>query len=517
MTFVCHLCGKEFEAEESPQSCPACGSPMKEEQQYFGDFELIGLLNRSDIALLYRARSTRTGRIIALKVLFTEAGASAEELSLLASRAQRASGLSHENVAELVRVGEFQGVPYAASEFVEGKPLGRFLTESRLSVSEGLSLAESTAQGLEHAHSEGVFHGNLKPNNVIIDNFGNPKLTDFGFARDLRWLAGTGRKLCLPYYVSPEQLRGEDPDARSDIWGLGAVMYHMLCGKPPFEANDLPGLLRKIVTEDPRPPRFLNPKLPRTVDAVITRSLAKDPAGRYQSAREFIRELDATLSRRQVVALEGPRRVGMLRRLARRTGVAAAAALIAAAGAGAGWVAARLPLSSSPASRARRAVERSKKALDEGLLGLAEEYARRAGASKELGKDERAFVHYCLGVCAESKGDFASAVREYGQLLELRRGSADVLSRLGRCAYASKDYARAARLFEEELRARGKGGPLRGEASLRLGYAFWKGGEPARAAEAFGEARRHASVGARAKKALEELKKRGALTPPHTH
>ena len=515
MKFVCPRCKTEFEAEGVPESCPACGSSISETQQFFGDFELIGLLNRSDIALLYRARSMRTGRIIALKVLVTEAGASDEELSLLASRAQRASGLSHENIAELVRVGEVQGVPYAASEFVEGKPLGRFLAESGLSVSEGLSLAESAVRGLEHAHSEGVLHGNLKPNNIIIDNFGNPKLTDFGFARDLGSLAGRGRKLSLPYYASPEQIRGQGPDVRSDIWGLGAVMYHMLCGKPPFEANDLPGLLRKIVSEDPRPPRFLNPKLPRTVDAIITRCLSGEPYGRYQSAQELIKDFDAALSRRPIAALEGAGGAGIFRWLVRHAGAVAMVALIAAASALGGWFLSRGLASSSRGSRARRAIERSKEALEKERFGEAAEYARRAGSPASLQPDEEAYVHYCLAVYAESKGDREFASREYERLLEMRPGSADVLSRLGKCAYLSEDYARAAALFEEELGARGDDDSRRGEASLRLGYALWQLGEPERAVEAFAGARGYGSVDADAKKALKGLKKRGALSPPH--
>ncbi len=515
MKFVCPSCKAEFEAEEAPPTCPQCGSPMREGPQYFGDFELIGLLSQSDIAFLYRARSTRTGRIIALKVLVTEAGASGEELSLLVSRAQRAAGLSHENIAELVRVGEVEGVPYAASEFVEGKPLGRFLTESSLSVSEGLSLAESVAQGLEHAHSEGLVHGNLKPNNIIIDNLGNPKLADFGFARELKALSGAGRKLSLPYYLSPEQVRGEEPDARSDVWGLGAVMYHMLCGKPPFEANDLTGLLRKILSGEIRPPRFLNPKLPRTVDAIVSRCLALDPAARYQSARALIKEFDATLSRGPVAALEGSPNMGLFRGLGRHGLAVAAAALLAAGAATGGWFVSRGLTSSSSASRARRAVERSKEALEKEIWGEAEEYARKAADSPALERDEEAYIHYCLGRCAESRGVLDGAIEEYERILEIADGNANVLSRMGRCAYSSGDYEGAARFFEKEIGARTADDPRRGHASLRLGYALWRLGDLDRAAKALAGARGYGAVDAKAKRALEELEKREALTSPH--
>lgn len=257
-----------------------------------GRYLIVDRIGQGAMGVVYRARDPIIDRVVALKTI--DPHLSGEALREFNERffheAKSAGRLGHPNIVTIYDAGEADGVAYIAMEHLEGPSLRQILDDHPpLTISRVLEIGAQVARGLAYAHEHGVVHSDVKPANVILVNGRRPKLTDFGIAR----VAGapTSELAGSPKYMSPEQVRGEALDGRTDIFSLGAVLYELLTGKQPFTGEDVAAIVRSVLEHDPPPPSTLDPRVPSAVDEVLARMLAKRVEDRYTSARRVMRHL----------------------------------------------------------------------------------------------------------------------------------------------------------------------------------------------------------------------------------
>ncbi len=262
-----------------------------------GRYRLLEQLGSGGMSKVYRAEDTLIGRMVALKVLVLPpvvTDAEREEMVLRFEREARSAGrLSHINVVTLYEVSEADDQYYIAMELFEGKTLRQVMDAGRISPRETMRIVQAVASALDYAHTAGVVHRDVKPDNIALLETGQVKLTDFGIARLANDLVRTqaGIMVGSPAYMSPEQITSEEIDGRSDVFALATTTWEMLCGHKPFDAPNVAAVLHKIVYEDPEP----NPGIPEVLYPVFRKAFAKDPANRYQKCRAFAEELGLKL------------------------------------------------------------------------------------------------------------------------------------------------------------------------------------------------------------------------------
>jgi len=251
--------------------------------------EPIGVGGSSQV---YLAHDESLRRDVAIKVLDPQAASDGNLRKLFVREAQALAKLSHPNVVGVHDVGEVDGLPYIVMEHVPGSSLKqRIERDGPLAVGEAVRLATEIASGLAFAHSRGIVHADLKPSNILLDDQGHAKIADFGIARMPQEDASTPQLFATAMYVAPERVEGKPLSAGSDIYGLGLVLYEMLVGRPPFTSANPSVLLRDHVVRQPVPPSHLRQSLPRELDAVVMKCLAKDPALRYMRASDVAKAL----------------------------------------------------------------------------------------------------------------------------------------------------------------------------------------------------------------------------------
>jgi tRNA A-37 threonylcarbamoyl transferase component Bud32 len=261
--------------------------------QRYRILEPIGAGGSSQV---YLAQDTALGREVAVKVLDPHAAADATLRKLFVKEARALAQLSHPNIVGVYDVGEVDGLPFIVMEHVAGSSLKQRIERSgALPLSDAVRLADGIANGLAFAHSRGIIHADLKPSNILLDQNDKPKICDFGIARTPMEDSESPQLFATALYVAPERVEGRPASVASDVYGLGLVLYEMLVGKPPFTSGNAAVLLRDHVVRPPVPPSHLRPSLPKEVDAVVLKSLAKDPALRYQKATELASALSTTL------------------------------------------------------------------------------------------------------------------------------------------------------------------------------------------------------------------------------
>jgi tetratricopeptide (TPR) repeat protein len=255
------------------------------------EFDLVGLISESPSAQVWRAWDRRVQRWVAIKMLRPRRGSESRPVRFRAE-ALAAGRLQHPHIVPIFHLGEEQGITYIVMPFIEG----RTLNEARLSLKEALQSVRTCALAVEHAHRRGVVHRDLKPENLMIDSENRVWVLDFGLAylKDL----GDSPTMCgtvmgTPAYMSPEQARGERSarQTATDVYGLGATLYQLATGVPPFSGESLAEIVRKVCDEEPVPPRLRNPKISRELETVILKAIQKDPRNRYASASEFAEDL----------------------------------------------------------------------------------------------------------------------------------------------------------------------------------------------------------------------------------
>ncbi|HBP18254.1 MAG TPA: serine/threonine protein kinase, partial [Planctomycetes bacterium] len=238
-----------------------------------GPYRLEGELGRGGMGAVYRATDTRSGREVALKLLHGLAGS--EDRARFLREIEAASSLVHPHVLPVFEHGSDQGRPFLATALAEGGSLAGRLRLTPLDPAPAALLVSQVARGLEAAHRSGILHRDLKPENVLLDGEGRPLLADFGLARQVKdeTLTASGTVLGTPGYMSPEQARGERAGVRSDVYGLGALLYASLAARPPFRGRSLLETLAAVVADPPAP----IPGVPESLWRVLQRCLAKDP------------------------------------------------------------------------------------------------------------------------------------------------------------------------------------------------------------------------------------------------
>ncbi|MBX3471186.1 MAG: protein kinase [Planctomycetes bacterium] len=263
-----------------------------------GRFVVLAELGRGGMGMVLRAFDPAAGRPVAIK-LVTAAAIGPEAWARFEREATATARLQHPGIVKVHEVGQDRGRPFLVMELVEGESLEELLARGPVPRRQAVALARDVALALAHAHERGVIHRDLKPGNVLVDRFGRPRLTDFGLARlGPSALTRTGELLGTPHYMAPEQA-GDSASTHgppTDVYGLGAVLYHLLVGRPPFEGGSLPALLKALLTDPPPPPRRLDPTIDPALERLVLRCLAKEPAARFPDGAALAAALEAWLS-----------------------------------------------------------------------------------------------------------------------------------------------------------------------------------------------------------------------------
>jgi serine/threonine protein kinase/Flp pilus assembly protein TadD len=267
------------------------GRPMVGET--ISQYRIIEKLGEGGMGVVYKAEDSKLRRTVALKFLQTDAVEGEEHRVRFLREVQAAASLDHPNICTIHEVGEARGRVFFAMALIEGETLAQRIRNGPLTVDESLILAIQVAEGLEAAHEKQVVHRDIKPGNIIVTPKGRAIIVDFGLAQigERSRLTHSGATLGTAAYMSPEQVQGSYVDGRSDIWSLGVVLYEMITGQLPFDADYHVALMYSVLNEEPKPATSLRPDAPPGINGVIRRALAKQPKERYQNARELIGEL----------------------------------------------------------------------------------------------------------------------------------------------------------------------------------------------------------------------------------
>lgn len=328
----CPDCGQELPPGRLAGNCPHCllrlvaaqpaeAPPVPPAQRrptppsagaigQLGDYELLAEVARGGMGVVFRARQLSLNRLVAVKLLHCGLFASDTARQRFRREAQAAARLQHPHIVSIYEVGEDEGQPYFSMELIEGRNLAELTREQVRPPRQAAAWLRCIAETVHYAHQRGVLHRDLKPSNVLLDAAGQPHVTDFGLARleGESDLTLSGEVLGTPGFLSPEQVAGQRAavGVASDVYALGALLYHLVTGRPPFLVDSVEGTLRQVVEQDPVSPRLLNPALPRDLETICLKCLSKEPARRYASAQALADDLDRWLRGEPIQARPTP-------------------------------------------------------------------------------------------------------------------------------------------------------------------------------------------------------------------
>jgi len=300
----CPACGKDV--LEIDVKCAHCGAPLAASGAYqmigtviLGQYELVDVLGQGGMSVVFKGRHNLTNQEVALKILPPELAAHSQVKSRFVEEAKALAARDHPNIVHLYNFGQDGGYFVLAMQFVEGRTWERMiLGAGQLDWVTSCRIAIDVLRGLEYAHGRGVIHRDMKPSNVLVRaRDGVATVMDFGIAKmtTSTRLTATGQTMGTVRYMSPEQVRGQNVDLRSDIYSLGATLYESLVGDTPFSGNTHFEIMAKHLSDLPRRPRKLGIELPDAVEAAVMRSLAKRAEDRFDSTRDMRKQLEAAL------------------------------------------------------------------------------------------------------------------------------------------------------------------------------------------------------------------------------
>jgi serine/threonine protein kinase len=275
------------------EAMPAGSGPRV---KYFGDYELLEEIARGGMGVVYKARQLSLNRPVALKMILAGELATPEARQRFRLEAEAAANLQHPNIVAIHEVGEHEGQQYYSMDFVAGKNLAELVREHPLPAARAAAYVKTIAEAVHFAHQRGTLHRDLKPQNVLIDADDRPRITDFGLAKRIEADSGitrTGDVLGSPSYMPPEQAesRPDEIGPHSDVYSLGAVLYELLCGRPPFRGATSWETICQVLQAPPVPLRKLNSEVPQDLETICLKCLEKEPQRRYHSARDLAEEL----------------------------------------------------------------------------------------------------------------------------------------------------------------------------------------------------------------------------------
>ena len=309
----------------------------------FGDYELLEQIGRGGQGVVFRARQKSLNRTVALKIIGLGQWATKAHLKRFRLEAEAAARLEHPGIVPIHEVGERDGSCYFSMKFVEGGQLDEVARREPMPIRQAAELIAKVARTVHYAHEHGILHRDIKPGNILLDAKGEPHLTDFGLARLVESESSVTHTLDVlgtPSYMAPEQAVGNNAAVSSatDVYGLGAVLYQLLTGQPPFAGGTTYETIKLLLDTEPRQPRLLNPKIDRDLSTICLKCLEKDPKRRYSSALALAEDLERWLKHEPIVA----RHTGVFtrgRKWVRRNPTSALlAACVVALAAAAGWI-----------------------------------------------------------------------------------------------------------------------------------------------------------------------------------
>jgi WD40 repeat protein/tRNA A-37 threonylcarbamoyl transferase component Bud32 len=273
----------------------------------FGDYELVQMIARGGMGVVYKARQRKLNRVVALKMILAGRLASAEEVQRFYLEAQAAAQLEHPGIVPIFEVGEHAGQPFFSMSFVEGGSLAQRVRKGALAPREAAGLVERVAVAVAYAHEHGIIHRDLKPANILLDKDGNPKVSDFGLAKKVSGdsnLTLAGQIIGTPAYMAPEQALGQPElvGPAADVYSLGAILYCLVTGRPPFESVDAIETLRQVKEQEPIPPGRVNVAVRGDLETICLKCLQKDPRKRYATAAALADDLGSYLAGKPIQA-----------------------------------------------------------------------------------------------------------------------------------------------------------------------------------------------------------------------
>ena len=445
----------KIQTTDQPQTddaSPGAGHPPIPD--FFGDYELLGEIGRGGMGVVYKARQQSLDRVVALKLLLSGSHAPPEAVKRFHAEAVATAALQHPNIVAIHEVGVHQGQHFLVMDFVAGSSLAKVIGNRPLAARRAAGYVKTVAAAIHYAHEQGLLHRDLKPSNILVDADDQPRVTDFGLARRFQGdseLTVSGQVLGSPNYMPPEQATGKRGTAsrRSDVYALGAILYHALTGRAPFVGEGPADTLQSVLNVEPISPRALNPSVPADLETVCLKCLEKETAKRYATAQMLAEELGRFLEGKPVLARPMGRLVKAWRwcrrnpRLAAATGAVVLSLMMGLAGVSWQWrqtESQRVRAGSEAVLARRNAYAADMKgvqwALEENELSAAQELLNR---HRPAGKSEidlrswewrylwaRCQSDECFTLCQYSNAVSALAFSPEGKYLAVRRAGGTV-------------------------------------------------------------------------------------------